>query len=545
MAPSHEPLLSSPTNKKTSLPCKAFLFTLSLATIISLTTLITIHFSTTNPSQPSHLCATSPNPSSCNVIVSDALLLASTSAPLKPTPLDVFRAIADRSVAEINAAAAAAVDLRLRVRDPRQQSALADCAQLLDLSRDRLLAASATSSIADARTWTSAALTNYATCLDGAGAALHASVAPLKSLASAALAVLTAAGGKPSHDDDDVANLVLSFPSWVSHHDRKLLEATSAKDIKADVVVAADGSGKFKKVQEGVDSAPDKGTKRYVIYVKKGVYKENVSLGKKKTNVMIVGDGMDSTVISGSLNVVDGSTTFNSATLAAVGDGLILQDLKIENTAGPQKHQAVALRVGADRSAINRCRLDGYQDTLYAHSLRQFYRDSSISGTVDFIFGNAAVVFQNCDLVARRPMDKQKNLVTAQGREDPNQNTGTSIQSCHVTPSADLAPVKKQFPTYLGRPWKAYSRTVFLQSTIEDHVDPKGWLEWDGEFALKTLFYGEYQNRGPGAGTAGRVKWPGYNVITDPEVAKRFTVASLIQGGAWLKGTGVAFTEGL
>ena len=117
---------------------------------------------------------------------------------------------------------------------------------------------------------------------------------------------------------------------------------------------------------------------------------------------------------------------------AANADGLILQDLKIENTAGPEKHQAVALRVSADRAAINRCKIEAYQDTLYAHSLRQFYRDCYVSGTIDFIFGNAAVVLQNCNLVARRPMDNQKNLVTAQGRIDPNQNTGTSIQKCQV-----------------------------------------------------------------------------------------------------------------
>lgn len=223
----------------------------------------------------------------------------------------------------------------------------------------------------------------------------------------------------------------------------------------------------------------------------------------------------------------------------------MLQDICIENTAGPEKHQAVALRVGADRSVINRCRLDGYQDTLYAHSLRQFYRDSVISGTVDFIFGNAAVVFQNCNLIARKPMIDQQNLVTAQGRVDPNQNTGTSIQRCKVVPSDDLAPVKGSIPTYLGRPWKEYSRTVVMQSYIDDHVDPKGWMKWSGDFALDTLYYGEYDNNGPGAGTGGRVNWTGYHVITDPNVAKDFTVAELIQGGTWLQPTGVAFTEGL
>ena len=219
--------------------------------------------------------------------------------------------------------------------------------------------------------------------------------------------------------------------------------------------------------------------------------------------------------------------------------------MRFQNTAGPEKHQAVALRVGADRSVINRCRINGYQDTLYAHSNRQFYRDSIITGTVDFIFGNAAVVFQKCKLEARKPMKSQKNMVTAQGRTDPNQNTGTSIQQCNIIPSSDLKPNPRSFPTYLGRPWKEYSRTVVMQSFIDSHVDPAGWSPWDKDFALKTLFYGEYMNSGPGAGTNKRVKWPGYHVITSAAEAQKFTVRELIQGGVWLKNTGVAFTEGL
>jgi pectinesterase len=230
---------------------------------------------------------------------------------------------------------------------------------------------------------------------------------------------------------------------------------------------------------------------------------------------------------------------------AAVGDGFIAQDIWFQNTAGPAKHQAVALRVGADQSVINRCRIDAYQDTLYTHSLRQFYRDSYITGTVDFIFGNAAVVLQNCKLVPRKPMSGQKNMVTAQGRTDPNQNTGTSIQKCDIIASSDLTPVKSSFKSFLGRPWKEYSRTVVMQSNIGDLIDPAGWSAWDGEFALKTLYYGEYLNQGAGAGTSKRVKWSGYHVITSANEAKKFTVAELIQGGVWLKSTGVSYTEGL
>lgn len=190
--------------------------------------------------------------------------------------------------------------------------------------------------------------------------------------------------------------------------------------------------------------------------------------------------------------------------------------------------------------------MDAYQDTLYTHNNRQFYRDSYITGTVDFIFGNSAVVIQNSKVVARKPMKGQHNMVTAQGRIDPNQNTGISIQKCEVIASPDLEPVKGTVVrTYLGRPWKEYSRTVFMQSNLGDHIDPAGWSPWNGDFALKTLYYGEYMNKGPGAGVGKRVKWDGFHVITDPEEAKKFTVAQLIAGGPWLKNSGVAFTEGL
>lgn len=222
------------------------------------------------------------------------------------------------------------------------------------------------------------------------------------------------------------------------------------------------------------------------------------------------------------------------------------QDIWFQNTAGPEKHQAVALRVGSDLSIINRCRIDAYQDSLYAHTNRQFYRDSFITGTVDFIFGNAAVVFQKCTIVARKGMNGQQNMVTAQGRTDPNQNTGTSIQQCNITASSDLLPVENSFPTYLGRPWKQFSRTVYMQSFLDSLIKPEGWYPWDtNETTLETLYYGEYMNHGPGAGTSGRVNWTGFHVITSEDDAMNFTVAEFIQGNVWLKGTGVDYIEGL
>jgi pectinesterase len=228
-----------------------------------------------------------------------------------------------------------------------------------------------------------------------------------------------------------------------------------------------------------------------------------------------------------------------------VGAGFLARDLTVENAAGPSKHQAVALRVNADLSAFYRCSFAGYQDTLYAHSLRQFYRDCDVYGTVDFVFGDAAVVLQNCSLYARRPNPGQKNVFTAQGREDPNQNTGISIQGCKVAAAADLVPVQANFSSYLGRPWKQYSRTVFMQSKMESLIHPRGWLEWNGTFALDTLYYAEYMNRGPGANTSARVAWPGYRMLTSAVDAGNFTVQAFVQGDLWLNSSSFPYSLGL
>ncbi|CAN6468668.1 unnamed protein product [Victoria cruziana] len=311
------------------------------------------------------------------------------------------------------------------------------------------------------------------------------------------------------------------------------------------VVVAQDGSGNYRTIAEAVAAAPAKndGSKGYfVIQVKAGVYEEHVTVDKKKKYVMMVGDGVGRTIITGQRSVGDGSTTFNSATLAVLGQGFVAIGITVRNTAGPSKGQAVAVRNGADLSAFYRCSFEGYQDTLYAHSLRQFYRDCDVYGTVDFIFGNAAAVFQGCNLYARLPKGNTIT-VTAQGRSDPNQNTGSSFINCNVQASPELSR-KSNVRTFLGRPWRQYSRAVFMQSNLGSLIDPAGWSPWSGSFALKTLYYGEYNNRGPGSSTGRRVNWPGFHVMTANE-AQRFTVDSFLQGGAWLPRTTVPFTAGL
>lgn len=298
--------------------CKIFILTLSLVTVLSLASLVTFRLTTNNHFA---VCATASRPTSCLAVLSKEVVGAAGVLPL--TRLELLRILLRRSAAEVAAASRAALLAGRRINDRRQRLALSDCVELMGLSLDQLHESSTalvTDHVklhADVHSWLSAVLTNHVTCMDGlhgdARSAIESDVDHLIGLASATLAVV-ASIAPPTPLNINGSNYIEEYPSWVSSKDRRLLGA-SAGEIKADVVVAKDGSGKYKKVQQAVDSAPDNGKARYVIYVKKGVYKEQVEINKKKKNVMLVGDGMDSTIITGSLSNADGSTTFKSATV--------------------------------------------------------------------------------------------------------------------------------------------------------------------------------------------------------------------------------------
>ncbi|GFP92501.1 pectinesterase 3 [Phtheirospermum japonicum] len=384
----------------------------------------------------------------------------------------------------------------------------------------------------DLKTWLSAALTNQDTCLDALGEAEAAFSGEVERLmgnatefASNSLAIVARLLAVEPGD----------FPAWITAADRRLLQDVAAVSNKVNVVVAKDGSGHVKTIKGALALVEKKSKKRFVIHVKAGVYEENLMLNKSFWNVMIIGEGKNNTIITGNKNFVDGTLTFVTATLAVSGKGFIARDLTIRNTAGPEKHQAVAFRSGSDLSVFYRCSFDGFQDTLYAHSNRQFYRECDITGTVDFIFGNAAVVFQNCNINPRQPLLNQFNTITAQGKKDPNQNTGICIQRCVISPLGNVTAV-----TYFGRPWKDYSTTIIMQSNIDVIVNPLGWTPWLN-VPPASIFYAEYLNIGPGANTSNRVKWRGYKSNLTAAQASKYDVQSFINGRSWLPVTGVTY----
>ncbi|WVZ20052.1 hypothetical protein V8G54_007374 [Vigna mungo] len=439
----------------------------------------------------------------------------------------------------------------------KQRGAVQDCRELHQSTLASLkrslsgIRSSNSMSIVDARAYLSAAVTNKNTCLEGLDSAcgtmkpaLVKSVINTYKHVSNSLSMLPKPEtGTPGDQKND--QHLMKAPKWLSSRKQGTFQDREEYNPNEVLVVSADGSGNFTTITEAINFAPSNSMEKIVIYVKEGIYEENVEIPSYKTNIVMQGDGSDVTVITGNRSVGDGWTTFRSATLAVSGDGFLARDIAIENSAGPEKHQAVALRVNADLTAFYRCAINGYQDTLYVHSFRQFYRECDISGTVDFIFGNAAVILQDCNIISRKPLPGQFTVITAQSRDSPDEDTGISIQNCSVIATPDLYSNSCSFKSYLGRPWKNYSRTVYLESYIDNFIDPKGWIEWNNDNKRSdTLYYGEYDNYGPGSNTDSRVQWLGYHLM-DYGDAYNFTVSQFINADDWLDTTLVPYDNGI
>jgi pectinesterase len=305
-----------------------------------------------------------------------------------------------------------------------------------------------------------------------------------------------------------------------------------------DIMVAQDGSGNYKTIQEAVNSVRDFG-QRVIIHIKKGTYHEKLVIGTFKTQITLLGDDKDNTIITNddySGKAVPGGkdiygrekfTTFNSYTVLVLGNDFVAQNLTIQNTAG-RVGQAVALHIEGDRCVIENCRILGNQDTLYVsnEASRQFYKNCYIEGTTDFIFGEATCVFQSCTI--RNLM----NSFTTAASTTQRQKYGYVFFDCKIV--ADTS-VKK---AYLGRPWRSYAKTVYIRCELGAHIVPEGWNPWKGDAMFtdkdKTAYYAEYQSTGAGANAKSRVAWS--HQLTAAE-AKAYTLANIFAGQVgWLLG---------
>ncbi len=264
------------------------------------------------------------------------------------------------------------------------------------------------------------------------------------------------------------------------------------------IVVAADGSGDYTSLQAAIDESRAFAPGGVVIQLKKGIYKEKITIPSWRTNISIIGEDAENTIITwNDYSGQEGVNTFNSYTLKVEGNDFYAENITIENTAGRDVGQGVALHVEGDRAEFFNCRIIANQDTIYAgvDNSRQYYKDCFIEGTTDFIFGPATAVFEDCIILC-----KKDSYITA-ASTSPNQKFGFVFLDCQLKVSDEAQKV------YLGRPWRDYAKTVFINTEMDAKIRPEGWHNWSRPEAENTVFYAEYNSTGEGAEKAERVSW--------------------------------------
>jgi pectinesterase len=300
--------------------------------------------------------------------------------------------------------------------------------------------------------------------------------------------------------------------------------------VEQKFTVAQDGSGDYKTIQEAVNAVRDHSEIKAVISIRKGTYKEKLVIPAWKKNIALIGESKETTIITG--NDYSGKdfpgkdftqnakfSTYTSYTVLIQANDCVLQNLTIENTAG-RVGQAVALATEADRIVVSNCHILGNQDTLYtSKDGRNYYKDCLITGTTDFLFGEATVVFSNCEI---RSLSNSYITAASTTKEQP---FGYVFFNCKLTAAEEATKV------YLGRPWRPYCKTVFIDTEMGAHIAKEGWDPWKGDKMFpekeKTTYYAEYNSKGPGASPATRVSWS--KQLTKAERAK-YTLQNIFSG---------------
>lgn len=283
---------------------------------------------------------------------------------------------------------------------------------------------------------------------------------------------------------------------------------------KADIVVAADGSGDVKTVQAAIDKVPSNNKRRVVIRIKPGTYLEQVKVPATKPFISFIGESAENTKLTFNLsNKAAGSTSASYSTYIG-GHDFRAENITFENSFGVGS-QAVAILVEADRAVFKNCRFLGWQDTLYAKNGRQYYVDSYIEGHIDYIFGQAAAVFENCHIHS-----KGDGYIAAPMRFSEDEPSGFVFINSKLTSENTTGGV------YLGRPWRDYGRTVFINTKMDAAIRTEGWNHWEPH-REKTAYFAEYGSTGKGASPDTRVAWA--RTLGDSDV-KQFTVEHFLGG---------------
>ena len=304
----------------------------------------------------------------------------------------------------------------------------------------------------------------------------------------------------------------------LSFLDKVMDNSSSAKAVYREISVSKNGNSDYSSIQEAINSTRDLGPGEVVINISNGTYNEKLRIPSSKHQISLVGESKEGVIIvyddySGKIDEQTGEelSTFTSSTLLIQGDDIKIKNLTIQNT-WCEVGQAVALHVEGDRFIAENCNLLGCQDTLYTatEGSRQLYKDCYIEGTTDFLFGEATVVFQNCTIKSLKD-----SFVTAAATPQ-NREFGYVFFNCELIAAEGVKEV------YLGRPWRPYAKTVFINTKLGNHILSEGWDPWTGDKMFpnkeRTTYYAEYNSSGPGAAANSRVKWS--HQLSEKEVEK-------------------------
>ena len=276
-----------------------------------------------------------------------------------------------------------------------------------------------------------------------------------------------------------------------------VVSAAWAQERQDTIVVSRDGTGNFRTLQEAIESARAFMDYTVTIYVKNGVYKEKVIVPSWVENIDIIGEDRDKTIITYDDHAnINKMGTFRTYTVKVEGSDITFKNLTIENNAA-QLGQAVALHTEGDRLKFINCRILGNQDTIYtgAKFTRLYFKDCYIDGTTDFIFGPSTALFEDCIIHSKR------NSYVMAASTPKEAKYGYVFKHCKLTAEPGVDKV------YLGRPWRPYAYTLFIECELGKHIVLAGWHNWGKQSNEETARYMEYKNTGEGANASERVAW--------------------------------------
>ncbi|GAA4159527.1 hypothetical protein GCM10022217_22360 [Chryseobacterium ginsenosidimutans] len=310
-----------------------------------------------------------------------------------------------------------------------------------------------------------------------------------------------------------------------------LLSLLSFKTTDQLITVSKDGKGNFTTIQQAIDAVENGSSTRTKILIKSGIYKEKITIPETKGAILMEGENPENTIITyddfASKKNSEGKDigTTNSSTIFIHSNDFTAKNISFENSSG-RVGQAVAVLTSGDRISFENCRFLGNQDTLYLKGVqdlenktkpsRNYFKNCYIEGTTDYIFGAGTAVFENCTIFSK----ESASYVTAASTPQENEFGFVFINSKIIGNA-------KEKSVYLGRPWRPFAKTVYIDCEINETIKTEGWHNWGKPDAEKTTLYAEYNSKGAGANITKRISWS--HQLTKEE-SKKYTSQNILKG---------------